>query len=216
MMTQPQVISLFPKGIELGVGITDPRQPKGDLHPSEAASVTRAVPKRRDEFRAGRDAARQAMRAIGATPVALPSNRDRLPEWPAGLVGSITHCDDLCLAVVSTKVRAIGVDVEPAIDLSADLWGEILLPDELTAAKATDRPGLAAKLVFSAKEAAYKAQYPLSRTLFGFHDLSVDIAPDGEFQAEFRVPAGPFEQGDKMQGRYLATDTHIVTAVVLT
>lgn len=216
MMTHAQVISLFPKEMELGVGISDPRQPKGDLHPSEAAAVTRAVPKRRDEFRAGRDAARSAMRAIGVAPVALPSNPDRLPDWPVGLAGSITHCDDLCLAAVSRKARSIGLDIEPAADLPADLWGEILLPDELTAAKATDSPGLAAKLVFSAKEAAYKAQYPLSRTLFGFLDLSVAFTPDGEFQAEFRVPAGPFEAGDRMRGRYLASDTHIVTAVVLT
>ncbi|MGH1355058.1 MAG: 4'-phosphopantetheinyl transferase family protein [Thalassovita sp.] len=214
-MSQAQVISLFPKGIEVGVGITDPRHPKGELYPAEATAITRAVRKRSDEFRAGRDAARRAMRAIGAAPVALPSRADRLPVWPAGMAGSITHCDDLCLACASIQARAIGLDIEPATGLEQDLWDAILLPEEREAVEAAAEPNAAAKLIFSAKEAAYKAQYPLSETLFGFHDLRIQLAEDGQFQAEFRINAGPFQPGDTLQGRYLSNDTHIVTAVVL-
>ena len=216
MMTQAQVISLFPQGVAPGVGITDPRHPDGALYPSEAKAIARALPKRRDEYRAGRSAVRQAMRAVGIAPVALPSRADRLPDWPLGLAGSITHCDDLCVACVSTKARAIGIDVEPETDLPPDLWGSILLPDERETVQNAANPGVVAKLIFSAKEAAYKAQYPLSETLFGFHDLAVQITSGDAFQAEFCTQAGPFQPGDRLQGRYLSNGSHLLTAVVRT
>ncbi|WP_420569062.1 4'-phosphopantetheinyl transferase family protein [Thalassovita sp.] len=215
-MTRAQVISLFPKGVDVGVGITDPRRPEGVLYPSEELAISRAVPKRRDEFRAGRSAARQAMRAVGAAPSALPARKDRLPDWPEGIAGSITHCRDLCVACASTGARAIGLDVETATELPADLWETILLPDEHEAVRSSAHPGALATLIFSSKEAAYKAQYPLSETLFGFHDLGVSITGSGHFQACFRTTAGPFQPGDTMRGRYLKTQDHILTAVVLT
>lgn len=215
MMTQAQVISLFPDGVDVGVGITDPRRAMGALDPSEERAITRAVPKRRNEFRAGRLAARQALQAVGVSgPV--PQRADRAPDWPQGIAGSITHCQDLCVACASTTVRAIGLDVEPAEDLPADLWGAILLPEEQEATQASADPGLTAKLIFSAKEAAYKAQYPLSETLFGFHDLGIAVGKDGQFSAVFHTQAGSFQPGDTLHGRYLKTETHILTAVVLT
>jgi 4'-phosphopantetheinyl transferase EntD len=214
-MTEPKIISLFPEGIEVGVGITDPQRPGGTLFPVEADSIARAVPKRQDEFRAGRTAARLAMQAVGAAAVALPARADRSPEWPKGIAGSISHCEDLCMACASTEARAIGLDVEPASDLAEDLWDTILLPAERDAVLASTAPGQTAKLIFSAKEAAYKAQYPLSETLFGFHDLGIQLVGSDQFQATFHVQAGPFQPGDQLNGRHFTDDSHIMTAVVV-
>lgn len=210
-MTPGHVASLFQHPV--GVGISDPQSGSGTLFAEEEPAVLRAVPKRWREFIAGRVAARQALRDIGGPAPALPADVDRLPVWPDGFTGSITHCDDLCLAVASRQVRAVGLDVEPATDLPADLWQEILLPPELSSVAAAARPGLAAKLMFCAKEAAYKAQYPLTRVIYGFHDMRLMVLDDHQFVAEFRIPVGDFQPGDRLRGRYFIDSQHIVAAV---
>lgn len=214
-MTRAEVISLFPNGVPLGVGIGDPRHQIAASYPEEEENIGRAVPKRVNEFRMGRAAARSAMTDIGITASAIPSRSDRTPDWPDGLVGSISHCEDMCIATVSKSLRSIGVDVEQSTDLPAEIWDEILLPEEQRVLASLPRSGEFAKLVFSAKEAAYKAQYPLSHTLFGFHDLGLEWAPDGTFTATFLCGAGPFASGDSLAGRFMMTDQHIVTAVAV-
>jgi 4'-phosphopantetheinyl transferase EntD len=211
-MTPETIASLFT--CPVGVGVTDPRLPSEPAYPQEGAAITRAVPKRRNEFLAGRKAARIALSAIGGPSVALPPGADRVPHWPDGFVGSITHCDDVCLAVATLHARAVGVDVEPATALPRDLWDAILLPEEQESIASAPNPGLAAKLIFSAKEAAYKAQYPISRVLYGFHDMHL-ILGAGRFQAKFRIAAGPFQPGDCVEGRIHFDSGHIVTAAQL-
>lgn len=211
-MTPAQIAALFDSPV--GVGVTDPRRPSGGLLGDEGAAMTRAVPKRQAEFLAGRIAARAALAAIGGPIVALPPGADRLPVWPQGYAGSITHCDDLCLAVAGTGMRALGLDVEPAADLPADLWDDILLPPERGSVLATQSPGLTARLIFCAKEAAYKAQYPLTRQIYGFHDMQVDWDA-ARFTARFRIPVGGFCPGDAIHGRYRIDSRHIVAAAWL-
>lgn len=212
-MTPDRIISLF--DCPVGVGVSDPRRPSGFLYPEEMIHVTQAVPKRRMEFTAGRTAAREALSALGGPLVPILPDADRVPQWPRGYAGSITHCDDLCLAAVTRAARALGLDVEDDSDLPDDLWDEILLPEERAAVLATQNPGQMAKLVFSAKEAAYKAQFPISRTLYGFHDMQVTWDRAGQFVARFRIAAGPFRPGNALDGRFAIDSGHIVTAVTL-
>jgi 4'-phosphopantetheinyl transferase EntD len=75
------------------------------------------------------------------------------------------------------------VDVEPDLPLEETLWDSVLTPDELAwlSARPAGERGRLARLIFSAKECAYKLQYPLTRTLYGFMDMRV----------EMDVPAGP-------------------------
>ncbi len=209
-MMPSAVASLFTGSV--GVGIADPRQPAGLLYPEEEPAIARAVPKRRLEFTAGRVAARAALAELGCAPCALPANPDRVPHWPKGFAGCITHCDDLCLAVASSEACGIGVDLEPATDLPADLWPEILLPGELARVKAARQPAVSARMVFCAKEAAFKAQYPLTGAMFGFHDM--EILDEGvDFSARFLVRAGNFRAGHSLSGRYFSDSRHIVATV---
>ncbi|WP_417720653.1 4'-phosphopantetheinyl transferase family protein [Salipiger sp.] len=177
-MTPAQLQALLPQDLPAGLGwaVSGPVASPGRLFPEERALVARAVPARRAEFIGGRLAAREAMARIGLPPAAVPPMPDRAPRWPDGVVGSITHTEGLCLAVVgrAAQWRALGIDLEADTPLQTDLLPEIADRDELATCDLPQE--LAGKRIFSAKEAAYKAQYPLTRTLFGFDAMRADLA----------------------------------------
>lgn len=146
------------------------------LLPAEEPAVARAVPARRAEFTAGRTAARLAMQRLGLPPVAIPAAPDRSPVWPAGVTGSISHAAGFCAVAVSRDTRApLGLDIEDPAPLDDDLWPLVLTPDEMTmlAHLPPLRRGHAAKRIFGIKEAAYKAQFPLTGAVIGFQALKV-------------------------------------------
>lgn len=200
--------------------VVDPRQPQPALLAPERGATPGMVPQRLREFAAGRAAARQAMAGLGFTGHAVPAGADRAPCWPPGVTGSIGHCADCCVAVAgaSGQWRSLGVDIEPDIALPTELIGTICDDAELgwLAAQEGARHGRLARAIFSAKECAYKAQYPLTRTLLGFEALRV--APDpvaGRFTATFTVATGPFSAGDTLQGGLAMADGHILTTLAL-
>lgn len=158
----------------------------GDLEclwPEETVAVARAVLRRQREFAASRQAARVAMQRLGWPAVALPAHADRSPGWPDGLVGSISHTADTCLAVVGRKGSwtSIGIDLEPDQGIDEALWGIICRPQELRQlrALAPGQEGASATRVFVAKEAFYKWHFPQHRTFLDFNEVSVVWAPDG-------------------------------------
>lgn len=158
----------------------DPR----NLYPEERSSITRAVPSRQREFASGRAAAREAMARIGVERGPVHSGPDRAPIWPSGLVGSISHTRQICIAAVGREkeVGAIGIDVEERLPVGPDLWHSICTTEEhryLQSQAAEQRGDLVTRL-FSAKEAFYKWQYPLTRRLLGFHDVQVNLEPGGD------------------------------------
>lgn len=179
---------------------------ESDLHPDERALVERAVDKRRREFAAGRRCARTLLAQLGhAGP--LLRNDDRTPRWPEGLVGSISHCADLCVVAIARRAThaSLGLDVEPDAALEPPIWKKICTPGELMnlveAAPAAER-GRVARLVFSAKEATYKSVYPLMGKVFGFQDveLSIDFAqrrftPRLDAAIAAQLPAGLLPTG---------------------
>jgi 4'-phosphopantetheinyl transferase EntD len=141
--------------------------------------------------------------------------------WPEGVIGSITHTDDHCAAVIARRSRgiaSIGIDLEPDNDLPADILDTVCRIEELT--WLNDQPaeqrGLLAKAIFSAKECAYKAQYPLSRDVLEFHDLGVWLYTDEQrFEAEFMRDCAPFTKGQRLAGRSRISNGAIACAIVL-
>ncbi|MES2143159.1 MAG: 4'-phosphopantetheinyl transferase superfamily protein [Pseudomonadota bacterium] len=199
-----------PAGIALASD--DPRAgAHGLLH---GETLDHAVPKRLAEFAAGRRAARAAMGLLGVPASAIPHGPDRAPQWPNGVVGSISHTDGLCVALVgrSDDWVGLGLDVEVEDDrgLDAALWPEILRAEELAAIRALPSAarGSAAMAVFVAKEAVYKAQYPTSRTLIDFQALTVD-ADDDRFVAVFTLDVPGFAKGTTIPGRFCRAGGHI-------
>jgi 4'-phosphopantetheinyl transferase EntD len=152
------------------------------LLPVEEPAIARAVPGRRAEFTAGRAAARLAMQRLGLMPQAVPAAPARSPIWPAGLTGSISHAAGFCAAVLAREAgQRLGLDIEDPAPLDTDLWPLVLTPDEIASLDllpATAR-GLAAKRIFGIKEAAYKAQFPLTGAVIGFQALHVTLTDGG-------------------------------------
>lgn len=206
---------------EVAVACSDPKAPGLPLFPQEAAAIRYARPARVMEFTAGRNAARTAMRANGLRPQPVPMGDDRAPIWPKGMVGSIAHDHALCLAVIgaSHKFRSLSVDLEPDTDLPADILPEICSQPELTwlATQPAGHRGRLAKRIFSAKECAYKCQYPLTGEMLDFHDFAVVFSPDqSQFIARFQRPVGDFATGAGLHGHCLSLSGHILSLMTLT
>ncbi|MCA0274501.1 MAG: 4'-phosphopantetheinyl transferase superfamily protein [Proteobacteria bacterium] len=193
-----------------------------DLLPEEAVHLTRMVASRRIEFAAGRMCARAAMRRLGLPPLPVLHGEDRAPIWPDGVVGSISHSGTKCVAAVALVAqgyRAIGLDIELAEPLPPELWSEICSQRELQWLQRQDPQsrGVLAKTIFSAKECAYKAQFPISRSLFGFETLGVALdLGDGSFDIVFEHAVAPFAAGHGMHGRFRISDGMIVCGMALT
>lgn len=192
--------------------------PAAILFPEEQAAVVGAVRARQMEFATARACARTAMARLGVPPAPVPRGPRGAPQWPAGLTGSITHCDGYRAAVVarSTDVRSLGIDAEPNEPLPDEnmlnliaLEPERARLDELAAAV----PGICwDRLLFSAKESVYKTWFPLARQWLGFESADVVIDPDdGTFTVEVLVP-GPLRS---LRSRWLASQGLLVTAIVL-
>ena len=199
----------------LGVSVTDPMAPAPEPMPQEAAGLSpRAVDKRRREFAAGRYALRLAMAECGLPPQPVLVGVDRAPVWPDGVVGGLSHTASCAIAVVGHRdpVQSIGVDVEEDTPLKEKLLPEICLPAEQAWLAKQSNPLRMAKLIFSAKEAAYKAQYPFSRTVFGFSGMETewDMA-QGRFIARFTKAVAPFACGHQIQGRFAMGHGILVT-----
>ena len=58
---------------------------------------------RRNEFIAGRHCAREALARIGVSSCALPPDKNRAPQWPEGVIGSISHTGGLCCSVAAYR-----------------------------------------------------------------------------------------------------------------
>jgi 4'-phosphopantetheinyl transferase EntD len=207
-------------GPKVFVAVTDPRARYGGLRPEETPAMTGAVPKRLLEFTAGRAAIRQAMKALGHPATAVPQGDDRAPVWPDGLAGGMTHSSTACIAALARtgQIRSIGLDLEDDSGLDADLLDVVCTLSERAwiAAQPIANRALLAKLIFSAKECAYKCQYPISQTLFGFETL--EITPDldtGQFEATFVTSVAPFAAGTCLHGRFSISGGSILTAMTL-
>jgi len=218
-MAEPVIAEILPPPVAAVEAFEDP--PGAALFPEEEAAVARAVPRRRGEFAAGRACARAALTQLGlpAAPI-LPGPRGA-PQWPAGVVGSITHCDGYRAAAVARArdVLTLGLDAEPAGPLPGGVLDAVSLAEErgrlpaLTAAAphvAWDR------LLFCAKEAVYKAWFPLAGRWLGFEEAAITFAPDaGTFTARLLVP-GPAVGGRPLggfSGRWLARGGLLLAAV---
>ncbi len=192
------------------------------LYPAEYHFVTGAVARRQREFAAVRDCARRALEALGVTPCAIPRGPRGEPGWPAGVVGSMTHCEGMYMAAVASdrEIHALGIDAESRAPLPEGVLRLVSAPEErsMLTELAADEPGVPwERLLFSAKEAVYKAWYPVTRSWLGFDQATVSFSPEsGSFTV--RLHASPDQvramtKGLPLTGRYVLTDKHLLTAV---
>ncbi|MCB5408573.1 4'-phosphopantetheinyl transferase family protein [Pseudogemmobacter faecipullorum] len=197
---------LLPPGSALASA--DPKQSYPLLPGEEAGAM---IAKRAAEFSAGRYAARLALARLGEAEQAIPRAPDRAPCWPEGIRGSITHSREACLAAVTREGRGLGLDLELARDFDPGLISRIAHADDQVTGWPEERHGV---MIFSAKEAAYKAQYPLSQRVFGFEKMAVRIEGT-RLVARFREGIAPFAAGEQLTGRITLAEGHVLSAVWL-
>ena len=152
-------------------------------HEESRSLSERAVASRRESFRLGRTAARDALHQLGAGRPKIGVGTDREPLWPDRVVGSITHAGPYAAAAVGwrSEVGGIGIDLEvnrPFAGLRERVafgvereWLDALEAEEAETATIE---------IFSAKEAVFKAFYPRIGQFFGFEAATLEPAPSGD------------------------------------
>lgn len=198
--------------------------PDAVLFPQEYAVVARATESRRREFATARACARAALTRLGLPAVAVLPGPRGAPQWPAEVIGSITHCAGYRAAAMALMrdVVSLGVDAEPNEALPhQDMLKLIALDEERVrlAELAACMPGISwDRLLFSAKESVYKTWFPLSGRWLGFESADILIDPhENTFTARLLV-SGPLVNGSPLtvlNGRWLADRGLLVTAAVI-
>ncbi|MET9491927.1 4'-phosphopantetheinyl transferase Npt [Nocardia sp. NPDC006630] len=198
-------------------------------HPAEEHLIARAVEKRRRDFIGARYCARQALAQLGEPAVAIGKGGTGEPLLPRGIVGSLTHCDGYRAAALGHKLRfrSIGIDAEPHAALPDGVLDSVSLPPEREWL-ATVLPGTGLhldRLLFCAKEATYKAWFPLTGRWLGFEDAHITFTVDeesagtgaGSFHTRLLIPGQTTDGGAALHsfdGRWVITDGLILTAIV--
>jgi 4'-phosphopantetheinyl transferase EntD len=193
--------------------------PSSPLTPAEARVIAAAVPARRREFTAGPACARAALEELGHHGWSLLPGPRREPLWPDCVVGSISHCPGLAVAVAarSAGTLAIGVDVETDAPVPANVMRSVMDAGEAQAIErlaAQDAVTPWERLLFSAKESVYKAWYPLRHEWLGFEDVAIELSTDGTYQAHIRrADTAPLPR--VVSGRWARGNGVVITALVL-
>jgi 4'-phosphopantetheinyl transferase EntD len=142
---------------------------------TEAKTVTSPVPDKRRASGAARIVGRALLKELGVPEQAIPKRASGAPLWPDGVTGSFAHDHLVAVAAVAwtRDIAALGIDVEPATPLPADMLDLVTLPNERIG---IDGDPLRGRVLFAVKEAVYKAVQPLDGIFLDYHDIEVDLA----------------------------------------
>lgn len=212
MPTGSRRSELFPASVALAEAEASTAAPRHEIEERETAGASL---RRQEEFRAGRAAARAALAALGHSGAVLP-RVGRLPRWPPGFVGSISHCPGLCVAAAAhaRDFQAVGLDVEVRRRVGAHLHERICTSAERAWMAAGGRGEETATLLFSAKEATYKCLNPLTGVHLGFGDVEVAVdLESGTFVATVSASL-PLELR-RLDGRFAFEADHLLTGVAI-
>ncbi|MCX7280224.1 MAG: 4'-phosphopantetheinyl transferase superfamily protein [Alphaproteobacteria bacterium] len=194
------IAALLPPGLS-GAELRDTGQ-KLDLHPGEEHHVARAAEKRRRDFSLGRSCARAALAPLGHGEAAISMGADGAPQWPSGILGSITHTSRYAAAVAGEAnfFLGVGVDAERVGGVTHKLWPRLFNEAEQAHLAGRIDADVAATLLFSAKEAAFKAWR--LRGALAFRDIAIALQEDG-FTAD--------HAGKQLRGRHAVEGELVLT-----
>lgn len=145
----------------------------GDIEVSLPHELRTAVPERQSEFLAGRVCAGYGLRALDF-PESV-GRAGRVPIWPHGARGSISHSGNIAVAAVARGEVMLGIDYQQ--DFSEEeafqVRNLVMTADEFARKPAEICSLEYITLIFSAKEAAYKAMMLERQRIPEFCDASV-------------------------------------------
>jgi 4'-phosphopantetheinyl transferase EntD len=196
-----------------------------EIFPQEQVAIRAATSRRKREFLTARACAHGALSELGLPPSPIAMGSSGQPLWPPGVVGSITHCDGYraCALAHSERAAAVGIDAEPHTELPRGVLGAIARSEERIRLAETLRaaPHIHCdRLLFSAKEAAYKAWFTLTERTLDLEEIAVTIGVAKRlFHASLPVDGRAALLAGKrlssLSGRWLIHDGLILTTVVL-
>lgn len=204
----------LPREFGLSVrSVHDPAPPTLTL----PASLGRAVAKRQREYLAGRRCACEALSRAGYPESFYPAmGEDRLPAWPSGWLGSISHSGDHAVAVAASAQHcsALGIDIqEQASEKTMNAIGSMIAkPEELLP---IDGMHVHTKLllIFSAKESLYKALYPQVRKIQEFEAARLIQADRQTLVFELTCDwSSLWKAGARIGVNYVTAGSYIMTA----
>lgn len=145
---------------------------------TEEVNLTASMGKKRKiEFLIGRQLIQQAFLQLNypRTPLLIGMNNE--PLWPDQLTGSITHHKGNVWVIVTKKPLLIGIDLEATGRLNQNLWHKVLTEQELEWIQQLSIPQQIAfaTLIFSAKEAYFKMQFPKTKEKLTFLDGCIEM-----------------------------------------
>jgi 4'-phosphopantetheinyl transferase EntD len=216
----PELSTLLPR--EVATVVVAPRHRDVPVLAAEAEYLAthRMRPRREVEFRAGRACAREALSRIGIDGWPLIPATTREPQWPADVVGSITHSGAYCAAAVTLghHCAGIGIDVEAKGRVGDELAPAVCSRSELASLDKRGSSGRAEllTLIFSAKESVFKAIFPRHRMFLEFNDVEIEFqAENAGFRARGRMPE--LERLlRRLEGRFAIGKVNLATTAVLT
>ena len=148
-------------------------------------------PQRKSEYASGRRVAHEALKLLTGEPQAVTRN-GRLPVWPTGYCGTISHSREIAVALVASTgdCQGVGLDVVKKNSVSAKVGIRIMHPEEMLPSSGfTDTDWRA--IVFSAKESVYKAVHPVIGEFLGFRDVEIKMNESDRSFTAATVKEGP-------------------------
>lgn len=180
-----------------------------------------ACAKRRAEFFSGRWCARKAICQLTDSDHPIIGMRpDGLPDWPPGLIGSISHSATRAVAVVAAaeECLAIGVDVQDRVppETAARVSGFVLsLPEAERCRASLGEPWF--EVMFSAKETLFKGLFPRCGKYFGHREVEA-MAVDGTNRVVSLAlcnNVGYWRRGQRFRVRYEVFPNRVFTWMCL-
>ena len=142
---------------------------------------------RRQSYASARACAHIAFTELGLQKVPVRRSDSGAPVWPDGVRGSLTHSEALAASCLTVSCRSVGIDIEHTGRMSAGVARRVLTDEELAGVDPDSPAGLdEATLLFSAKEAVYKAIFPIAGLYIGYQEVTLNVDPSTQrFSARY-------------------------------
>ena len=168
-------------------GALDPRV----LLDEERTIAASMGPRRVASFVGGRVALRRALALSGLPEAPITVTPRGAPALPAAITGSLSHKDDVVIALAAVRAAGehAGVDLEVDEPLRVDISRRVLRPEEIERVPAGDGRDRWVRTVFALKEAIYKAIDPVVQRYVAFDEVAVDLDASGGASVAFHLDA---------------------------
>lgn len=190
MSNTPNIAPLFPK--KLKTYCCRIKDYTDTLYPEELNIIHKAIDKRRNEFSTGRFCIRKALSLLKTPATMILQKKNGEPVWPENITGSVSHSFNWAgaAAAKADEIYATGVDIETIARISKNILKRISTVKEnaLLQKKNAEESQIYAALVFSAKEAFYKALSSRYPKILKFRDISIIPEPGN---TSFKIVLNP-------------------------